>query len=280
MDFMPKPPNNLEEFSSLIKVVEHLRGPQGCPWDKEQTHESLTRFAIEEAHELAEAINSGNKLHFIEELGDVLLQVILHSEIATQAGEFTIHDVIETLNEKMIRRHPHVFADTQVSSSAEVLKNWSEIKAEEKAKDKSKPQNPLSFDIPLDLPALMRSHKIGDKTRKIHFDWGRAEEVFLKVEEEVAELKEALQSFVSDLDATKISHLESEIGDVLFSVAQLARHLDLDSEQALRKTNRRFERRFAKMQDLVTTAGLHWSALSPAERESFWQAAKLDEKSI
>lgn len=270
---MPIPPNNLREFTALMKVVEHLRGPQGCPWDKEQTHQTLTRFAIEEAHELAEAIDSGVKADIVEELGDLLLQVVLHAEIGRQAGEFTLEDVIESISSKMVRRHPHVFGDVKVSGSGEVLKNWAELKAQEKSeRAASSPSagsaKPLSFDIPVSIPALIRSQKIGEKTEKIDFDWGTPAEVFVKIEEEIAELSEALD------DNAALSKIESEIGDTLFSLAQLARHLDLDSEQALRKTNQRFEKRFHKMQELVIADGKMWADLVSADRESYWQKAK------
>lgn len=288
---MPTPPKNLREFSALMKVVEHLRGPQGCPWDKEQNHQTLTRYAIEEAFELSEAIDSGVRADIVEELGDLLLQVVLHSEIGRQSGLFTIEDVMESISSKMIRRHPHVFGDVKVSGSGEVLKNWAELKASEKlaraaAGDKggvadgadgaaasSEASNasiakPLSFDIPVSMPALIRSQKIGEKTEKVNFDWSTPTEVLVKIEEEVAELREAM-----DANA-KLDIIESEIGDALFSLAQLARHLDLDSEQALRKTNQRFERRFQKMQSLVVSDGLEWSALDAPEREKYWQKAK------
>lgn len=272
---MPKPPKDLRSFESLMKVVEHLRGPEGCPWDKEQTQQTLTRFAIEEAHELADAIDSGDRSAVVEELGDLLLQVVLHAEIGRQAGQFQIEDVIAAISEKMVRRHPHVFADVKVNSSQEVLKNWAEIKAEEKAAEKApKSTTGSPFDIPKGMPALLRSQKIGEKTRKIHFDWSQAEEVWEKVEEEIAELKDAFQNRGSARDPQRLERVESELGDVLFSLAQLARHLELDSEQALRKTNQRFERRFALMQNLVAQAGRDWNTLSPEERESFWQKAK------
>src|SRR5437868_4758688 len=148
---MPNPPKNLREFGSLLKVVEFLRGPNGCPWDKEQTHASLTRYAIEEAFELAEAIDGGTDALLKEELGDVLFQAVLHAEIARQEGRFDIFDVIETLNEKMVRRHPHVFADVKADTSSEVLKNWADIKAREKGG-----ANPHAFNIPKDFPSLLR----------------------------------------------------------------------------------------------------------------------------
>ncbi len=263
---MPKAPENLRDFSALLKVVEFLRGPDGCPWDKEQTHQSLTRFAIEEAHELADAIDSGNDMEVREELGDLLLQVILHSEIARQAGRFDIQDVIEILNSKMIRRHPHVFGDVKVRNSNDVIANWTEIKAQEKGKKKEK----MAFDMPAGLPALVRSQKIGEKTEKIGFDWDSTAAVWDKVQEEVRELAHELNA------QSNVARIEAELGDVFFSVAQLARHLGLDAEQCARKANTRFESRFKHMQDLVTRDGRDWSTLAAAEKESYWSRAKKD----
>lgn len=301
---MPKAPENLREFAGLLKVVEFLRGPDGCPWDKEQTHSTLTRYAIEEAFELGEAIDSGDVGALKDELGDLLLQVVLHSEIARQDGRFDIFDVIQNLNEKMVRRHPHVFADVKVRDAAHVVSNWNEIKAEEKARKaaaaaRTSTSQPLTFDIPVGLPALIRSQKIGEKTRKVGFDWDSIEGVWDKVKEEFAELSAEMvlatamsssltSSALSASAPTKSSSADSpsptapenlarireEMGDLLFSIAQLARHLDLDSEQALRQTNQRFEKRFFLTQKLAADAGHDWSKLSTDEKEKFWQAAK------
>lgn len=260
---MPKAPENLREFPGLLKVVEFLRGPDGCPWDKEQTHETLTRFAIEEAHELAEAIDSGEQSAIRDELGDLLLQVILHSEIARQEKRFDIFDVIQNLNEKMVRRHPHVFAEVKADTAEKVLENWAEIKAKEKAGKK-----PASvFDIPKGLPALLRAHKIGEKTKKVAFDWENADQCWDKVREELGELEQAVRA------GDKVE-VEAELGDLLFSLAQWGRHMNLDPEQALRKTNMSFEARFARMQELVKQAGRDWSSLKADEKELFWKQAK------
>jgi tetrapyrrole methylase family protein/MazG family protein len=254
---MPKAPDNLRDFASLVKVVEHLRGPDGCPWDKEQNHSTLTRFAIEEAHELSDAIDSGDQKAICDELGDLLLQVVLHAEIARQENRFDIHDVIQSISEKMVRRHPHVFADVKAATSEEVLDNWAEIKAKEKGhKD--------PFDIPKGLPSLLRAHKIGEKTKKVAFDWENADQCWDKVIEELGELQEAVTSEES----------EAELGDLLFSLSQWARHRHMDAEQALRKTNLNFEKRFKKMQALVQAEGLDWNTLSPDKKEIFWKKAK------
>jgi tetrapyrrole methylase family protein/MazG family protein len=259
---MPKAPENLRDFEALLKVVEHLRGPDGCPWDKEQTHETLTRFAIEEAHELAEAIDSGNQDAIKDELGDLLLQVILNSEIARQEGRFDIYDVIENLNQKMVRRHPHVFGDVKVSGSSQVLENWAQIKAKEKGGLKKE-----GFGIPKGLPSLLHAHKIGEKTQKLAFDWETVAQVWDKVNEEHEEL-------AAEIKSGDLKRQEEELGDLLFSLVHLARHMGMDSEQILRKTNRRFEERFFRMQDLVAKAGQTWKDLGANEKEIFWKKAK------
>jgi len=267
---MQKPPQNLREFTSLLKVVEALRGPAGCPWDKEQTHQTLTRYAIEEAFELAEAMDAGHTDEIRDELGDVLLQVILNSEIARQEGHFDIHDVIQNLNEKMVRRHPHVFSDTKAETSEQVLLNWHELKKKEKAtRAATRSSDTTAFDIPQALPALMRSQKIGEKTQKLQFDWTDAEACWPKIKEEVAELEEAMHTKGK-------SDIEAELGDVLFSLVQLARHLQIDAEQALRKTNTRFETRLQRMRAQVIVEGLDWSTLSPDEKERRWKQAKSE----
>ena len=265
---MITPPKNLRTFEALVEVVRALRGPDGCPWDKEQTHRTLTPYAIEEAHELAEAIERGQGQEMVEELGDLLLQVALHSEIGRQESKFDIHDVIETLNTKMVRRHPHVFSDTKAETSGEVLQNWAVIKASEKAaKGKSEP---TGFEIPVSLPALSRASKIGSKTKKHKFDWSKPEEVLAKVEEELLEVREAIQSGTPE-------EKEAEIGDLLFSVAQLARHVGVEPEQALRTTNQRFENRFFKMKELAKKSGRDFDALTPSELEELWGKVKLTE---
>lgn len=248
----------LDSFQTLVEVVEKLRGPNGCPWDKEQTHQTLTRFAIEEAHELAEAIDSGNLNHIKEELGDLLLQVVLHSEIARQDGSFTLKDVIEEISEKMVRRHPHVFGENRLSSSEEVKKQWTKIKSEER----QKPQD--SFNLPAGVPALLAAQKIGEKTKQFDFDFADLNQSFEKVKEELQELEEAIKS-------NDKGHIEHELGDLFFSASQLARFVSLDAEQVARKANQRFERRFFKMQKLAEG---DFVTLPASEKERLWKAAK------
>ncbi len=266
---MPHPPLHLNQFSALVEIVEALRGPDGCPWDKEQTHTTLTQYAIEEAHELAEAIEMGEKSAIVEELGDLLLQVVLHAEIARQANSFTLADIIQTINQKMIRRHPHVFAKVEVADSQEVLRNWSKIKEQEKARD---PRPETGFSIPVNLPALQRSAKIGEKTHKFNFDWQQPQEVLKKVHEELTELEDAMQS-------QELAEIHAELGDLLFSVAQLARHLRLDGEQCLRDANRRFEQRFFTMLKIAGLSAEEFSGLAPSAKESLWAQAKRQLKS-
>lgn len=261
---MVHPPDDLEKFDSFLQIVEALRGPNGCPWDKEQTHRSLTPYAIEEAHELAEAIEAGDESEMIKELGDVLLQVVLHSEIGRQEGRFEIKDVIRAISEKMVRRHPHVFGDVKVETSADVLKNWSEIKAQEKSPTKDETR----FDIAPSLPALARAQKIGEKTKRQRFDWTNATDVLMKVDEELAEVRAEMD------DPAKRSALESEIGDLLFSVAQLARHLGFDAEQALRTANTRFENRFFTMKKLIKDSGREYDRVTSEELEDAWKTVK------
>lgn len=272
---MQKPPSDLRSFQALVQVVAALRGPDGCPWDKEQTHQTLTRYAIEETHELVEAIETASPTDVCEELGDVLLQVVLHAEIARQAGQFDILDVIEGISKKMVRRHPHVFEQESDSisaghggakTSAEVLKKWDELKAREKQKAEASELDPFAS-IPKALPALMRSQKIGAKTVRFNFDWQNPEEVLAKLDEEIAELKEAVSS-------GNRAHASQELGDVLFTVAQLARHLELDSEQSLRGTNHKFETRFKQMRKLIAEDGKKIEDLKIHELEPYWQKAK------
>lgn len=287
---MPQIPENYRKFESLVDIVKSLRGPEGCPWDKEQTHASLTRYAIEEAFELSEAIDSGYLDEIQEELGDLLLQVVLHAEIARQNKTFDISDVIETIGQKMVRRHPHVFGDTKVSGSAEVLVNWQKIKDQEKASASRQ----IHFNVPVAMPALIRSQKIGEKTKKYRFDWPHIKDVIAKVDEELAELKEAIaNAVVPETSLTSIPlHSNSgsrvsqkvfghevghELGDLLFSIAQLARHLDLDSEQCLRQTNTRFEQRFLTMQKLAFEQGLEFESLLESQLEELWSQAKKSE---
>jgi tetrapyrrole methylase family protein/MazG family protein len=265
---MPQAPKTLNEFDSLVQVLRDLRGPEGCPWDKEQTHKTLTPYAIEETHELVEALEKGDDAHMCEELGDVLFQVVLHAQLANERNAFNINDVIKGIVSKIVRRHPHVFADTLVSSSQDVLKNWDEIKRQEKL---SKPKSITALDIPISLPALQRAHKIGAKTKKYKFDWSQAQQVLAQLKAEIVELENA----ISENGPDKAEHLDHEIGDVLFSAAQVARHLEIEPETSLRNANSRFTKRFDKMISLC--GGLNqFTSLSPEQKENLWKLAKKE----
>lgn len=266
---MPQPPKTLNSFESLLQVIKDLRGPEGCPWDKEQTHTSLTPYSIEEVYEMVEAIENGNDPHICEELGDVLFQVILHSAMAEERNTFNINDVIESITTKIVRRHPHVFSTTKVKDTAEVIKNWEEIKnLEKKNKDPNIIPNQDFFNIPTNMPALQRAHKIGEKTEKYKFDWSEPTQVLKHLKSEIAELEQAMN------EKNKL-HIQHEIGDVLFTAAQLARHLNSEPESDLREANRRFMSRFNKM--ISEKKSLKdFIDLSPEEKEKLWTLIKMN----
>ncbi|MBX9766154.1 MAG: nucleoside triphosphate pyrophosphohydrolase [Bdellovibrionales bacterium] len=257
-------PDDLRSFASLVQIMKSLRSPEGgCPWDLEQTHQTLVQYAIEEVFELTEAIENKNLKNLVEELGDVLLQVVFHSELGRQENRFDINDVIEGICTKLVTRHPHVFGDVKVDGSKDVLKNWDEIKKKEKRE-----RSDTEFGIPKHLPALQRAHKIGVKTESAKFDWPDVAGVFHKVKEELAEVEETLATQNQDRQ-------EDEIGDLLFAVSQLARHLKLDPEQSLRRANRKFETRFFQMQKIVKSRGLEWNTLTLEQKEDLWREVKL-----
>lgn len=285
------------EFQKLIDVVARLRGPDGCPWDKEQTHRSLTPFLIEEAYECADAIESGESDEAIaDELGDVLFQVVLHSQLAAEEKRFTLATVVQKITEKMVRRHPHVFTEnsapadgvlkTSVSTADDVLKQWDQIKATEKQKTSSSSR--FDFGVSETLPALIRAAKIGEKTKRLKFDWPHvpgSAPVLKKIHEELAELEEALTQFPGPsvpLDEPTIGSsrnpVRHEIGDLLFSIAQLARHQGIDPEQCLREANHRFETRFQCAHQQAKLDHREWLNLTDSERESYWDKAKKAEK--
>ncbi|WP_461830172.1 nucleoside triphosphate pyrophosphohydrolase [Aquifex sp.] len=246
-------------FQDLIKVMEELR--QKCPWDREQTHESLKKYLIEEAYEVLDAIDSKDDEKLKEELGDLLLQVVFHSQIAKERGAFDVNDVIDTLVKKLIERHPHVFGDAKPE---DVLKNWEKKKME---KRKS-----IFEGIPKHLPALMRSQKLQDRASQVGFDFERIEQVFEKIEEEINELKESLEKN----DKENIKH---EIGDILTAVVELARFVGVDAEEALQEANDRFIRRFSYIEKKAKEMGRSLQDMSLEEMDRLWmEAKKLEEK--
>lgn len=251
-------------FAELVRIMARLRAPGGCPWDREQTHRSIKPYLIEEAYEVAEAIEHGNATELCHELGDLLLQVVFHAEMAAEAGQFTIHDVVQAINEKLVRRHPHVFADAAVADKEEVLRNWSRIKAEER--EESADRSALAG-VPRTMPALLRAQRLGEKAAHVGFDWAAPSGVLRKVREEVDELEEALAG--QDRKA-----VEAELGDLLLALSSLARHLDLRAEDALARSADRFERRFRHMESRLRLEGRHLEAAADEEKDALWEEAK------
>ena len=255
-----------ERFEKLVGIMHRLRAPGGCPWDGEQSHESIKPYLIEEAYEVLEAIDSGDAGELCGELGDLLLQVVFHAEMASETGGFAIDDVIEAICDKMVRRHPHVFADTAVSGSAEVLRNWSKIKQQER---RDSGDSSALAGVPRAMPALLRAHRIGEKAATAGFDWSAATGVIVKLREELVELEAAVAGEGAE-------RVEAELGDLLFAATSLARHLHIRSEDALGKATDRFEARFRAMEARMAAEGLEFTAMSDAEKEEAWQRAKAD----
>lgn len=256
-----------ERFEKLVGIMHRLRAPGGCPWDGEQTHQSIKPYLIEEAYEVLEAIDAGDDGDLCGELGDLLLQVVFHAEMASETGRFAISNVIEAICDKMVRRHPHVFADTEVGNAAEVLRNWSKIKQQER-RDADADASALAG-VPRAMPALLRAHRIGEKAATAGFDWTEAGGVIGKLGEELAELEQA----VAGGDAAQI---EAELGDLLFAATSLARHLHVRSEDALGKATDRFETRFRAMERRLAAEGYELAAMSDDEKERAWQRAKAE----
>jgi tetrapyrrole methylase family protein/MazG family protein len=258
--------SNQVRFEELIAIMKRLRGPGGCPWDAEQTHESLMRYLLEETYEVIEAVDARSPEHLKEELGDLLLQPVFHAAIAEEAGTFTINDVIRTLCEKLVRRHPHVFGDLQIADSAAQVENWEQIKKIEKSTERS---SALSG-VPPHLPALLKAQKITEKAARVGFDWEHVDQVMAKVLEELHEFEEAMS-------AGDNQHMEAELGDLLFAIVNLGRFLSINPEEALRKTISRFQRRFQHVENRLHAQGKQMSTTSLAEMDGLWEEAKKQE---
>lgn len=253
---MEKKYKNLEE---LIDVVAKLRAPDGCPWDREQTHTSLRPNMLEEAYEAVDAIDEKDMAHLREELGDVLLQVLLHSQIASESNEFTLDDVAKELKEKLIHRHPHVFGTAKINNADDVLKTWDKLKSEEKTERKSAMDG-----LSRSQAALISAQKISKRAVKTGFEWPNEESLYDCVMSEIEEFKEA------EIEKDK-NHMEEEMGDILFAIVNLARWNKIDAEQALLKANKKFEKRFRKMEDLATKPLNDYSF---EEFDNLWKQAK------
>jgi len=260
------------DIARLIEIMAALRTPgSGCPWDLEQDFSTIAPYTIEEAYEVADAIARGDIAHLKDELGDLLLQVVFHARMAEEEGAFDFGDVVAGITEKLIRRHPHVFADEQGQTAEAVKGLWERIKAEEKAARGEVPGGALAG-VPLALPALTRALKLQEKAGRVGFDWNDARAVLAKIREEADEIE-------AELDARATSEAAAEVGDLLFAVVNLARHLRADPEGLLRATNLKFERRFAAIERALAARGKTPKEASLAEMETLWDAAKAAEKS-
>jgi tetrapyrrole methylase family protein / MazG family protein len=273
-----------EWFEKLVAVQARLRAPKGCPWDREQTHETLRTYLIEEAYEVLDALEAGDDLKFADELGDLLLQVLFHADIAREDGRFDVVDVIRAIHDKMIRRHPHVFGDVTAKNSAEVLRNWERIKATERAADKAgrakadagdaatEPASVLDG-VSRGLPATLEGFQLTRKAARVGFDWEDARGVMEKIREEIGELERALPGAGSQ-------EAEEELGDFLFAAVNLARFLKIDPELALKRANGKFVSRFHAMEGLARETGRAFAELPRNEMEKLWDRAKKMEKRV
>lgn len=259
-----------ETFAAFVDTIAALRAPNGCPWDREQTHESIARNMIEEAYEAVDAIEQRDTTHLREELGDVLLQVVLQSQIAADAGEFTVADVCRDVNAKMIRRHPHVFGETAAGSAEDVLSIWDNVKLAEKSAADAQTEEPegLLDSVPASFPALLQAYKISRKAVAAGFEWDTVEDVWAKVEEEIAEFKQACRS--DDAQAKEL-----EFGDVLFSLVNVARKEGIDAETALCATCRKFRERWAFMEGAAWGQDKRIEELDMDEMQQLWDQAKM-----
>ncbi len=254
---------NADQLARLRAIMHRLRAPGGCPWDAEQSHESLVPNLIEESYETVDAIRSGDAAHLREELGDLLLQVVFHSEIAEESGRFNLDDVARGISDKLVRRHPHVFAASTVDSTEGVLKQWDEIKRAEKGDQ----EKPYLHGVGKGLPGLLRAAKLQKKAAKVGFDWPVETGVISKIREELAELQGAV-------DAQDLAAVSEEMGDLLFSVVNLARFRNIDPEILMATANAKFETRFNEMERLLKEKGLTLEAAGPDEMEDAWETAK------
>lgn len=250
-----------EKFEQLLKTVARLRAPDGCPWDREQTHASLLPYFLEEAYEVIESVDEKNWTTLKEELGDILLHVALQTQIAAESNQFSMNDSLDLVNEKIVRRHPHVFGDAQAKAAFHAKQNW------ELTKHREKGRSSRLDGVPPNLPALVRAQRLQQKAAYVGFDWERIEDVWAKVQEEILEVKEAQINGSAD-------QLEEEIGDVLFSIVNLARFLKISAEDALRKTNAKFIRRFKAVEQELKSRGRDIQEASLEEMDAIWNQVK------
>lgn len=266
-----------KNFNELVAVMERLRAPGGCPWDREQTYASLAQYLLEECYETFDAIQEvdagGDTKNLREELGDVLLQVVFHSTIAAEKGDFTIDEVVKGVTEKLVLRHPHVFGEDELATAADVLNNWDKLKAAEREKSGkiSKEKDSLLDDVPIHFPALLEGLKLSKKAAKTGFDWEDAGQIFDKLNEELDELNVAIANDEQE-------KIEEEIGDLLFVVVNLARKLEVEPETALKKTNRKFRARFGYIEKELKERGRSPAESNLEEMDALWNEAKKQKK--
>lgn len=266
-----------QTFDELVAVMQRLRDPGGCPWDHEQTYQSLSQYLLEEAYETFDAIQeadaTGDTTNLREELGDLLLQVVFHATIGKERGDFDIDDVASGVTQKLILRHPHVFGDTKLERAVDVLDNWDKLKADERAASGKveKVHDSILDEVPIHFPALLEGLKLTKKAAKTGFDWESADQIFAKLDEETAELRAAIKS-------GDTANAAEEIGDLLFVVMNLARHLDVEPETALKKTNRKFRERFKFIEDELKRKGTALEDASLSEMDDLWNDAKAAAK--
>ncbi len=254
-------------FEELVDIMAKLRSEGGCPWDREQTHQTLRPYLIEEAYEVLDALDNGEDGDFRDELGDLLLQVVFHAQIAAEERRFDIHDVARAINDKLVRRHPHVFGDTRADTADEVLTNWEKIKREEKGEEG--PGSVLDG-LPAGMPALLRAYRIQEKVARVNFDWDEITAVLEKVREETVELRKALEQ-------ADRANIEEEMGDLLFALVNLSRHLNVPPEDALRRSNDKFIRRFRYIEAALELKGESLERATFEELDTLWDEAKQRE---
>jgi len=269
-------------FDDLVALMSRLRSPEGCPWDREQTYETLAPMLLEEAYEAFEAVEEareGRPLELRDELGDLLFQIVFYAQVARERGEFTIDDVTEAIHTKMVRRHPHVFGDVTVRDNEELLRNWEAMKAEEKraaGKERSADDSSLLDGVSRKAPALMEAHQLSTKAARVGFDWQHLEDIFDKLHEEIDELKMAIKNHAAETGDK--AQVREELGDLLFAVTNIARHLQVEPEAALKSTNRKFRRRFQYIEVQLRERGREPGAATLDEMEALWQEAKKSDK--
>ena len=254
-------PENLSQFDALVNIIARLRAPDGCPWDRKQTHASLRENLLEECYEVLEALDGGDSVKLCDELGDLLMQVVLHTQIAREEGEFELGDIVRGINTKLIHRHPHIFGTKKVKDAEEVALNWEALKQEER-----EPGTSILGSVPRQMPALGNSQAIQRRVAQVGFDWEDIDGVIDKLAEEVSEIKEAESQ---ELRA-------QEFGDLLFTLVNIARRLGIDSEASLREANQRFSRRFNYMEEVCRQRGLNFAELSFDEQNALWEEAKKE----